>query len=647
MKKFLLIVLTAFTLNAAAITIYYGPAGNDGTGNGTIGNPYATLTKAASVASSGDVCYQLTGTVTESSTVTIPVGVSLDAADTTAVLKGTMTTQFVPIIQLHSAEGTNGNQYIRNLKFDGNNETTSWAISIRGRSNVEVYNCVFRNFQETGVNWSGRNDGVQSPPSIYATGNSFHDNIMTNCSTFPGDYGRGCFQFGGQDGMQIYNNYIKNDFRAAGTNGWPIKGCNDSYIKNCRIHHNTLLSAPFPYSTGNGTSSYWDFAIELFYNVGGNIIDSNNVNGSIDINHQSKGSSSYSVWIHHNTIGFSTVQTNTQSGIILEFDTENAIVEWNTIKNTSDGIIFSMRASNLISNTIVRNNHIYNLTDPLGNHYGYGIGAHDSGPASWTADSLYIYNNTVRCNTNSSLAPFYGINMSNHVGINKWYVKNNIFTGFQEATIWSGQYSNITNSAFEYNFFYDNVRDAPFTIWSGGVTLPGGNTVTNNTLATDALLISSEDTLSNSSPAIDAGVNVGITYAGSAPDIGYREKGLASGDITPPTITSTSPTSGATNISIGQTVVINFSEALDGATVTTGNFYIDGVTSSVNMVGNAVYINPVADLSYSTVHTVHVTTGVTDVAGNTLAAPLSYTFTTEAAPVANDVLKTAGFFSIF
>lgn len=524
MRKLLTILLFIYAGAAFANKIYVGAGGSNTTGAGTIGNPYFTMGHAVTFASSGDTIFILPGIITETSTVVLPTGVSLDAGDTTAIVKGTMTGQFVSIVQMHSSEGTAGNQFIRNIKFDGDNLTSSWAISIRGRSNVVIYNCVFRDFQETAVNWSGRNDGVQAAPSVYATGNSFHDNIVTNSAHWTGLYGRGCFQFGGQDSMQIYNNYIRNDYRSAGLNGWPIKGCNDSWIKNCRIHHNTLISAPFPFSA-NGENNYWDFAMELFDNVGGNVIDSNILTGSIDINRQQKGSAAFSVWIHHNIIGWPAMQANRQSGIILEYDTPDAIVEWNEIKNTTDGIIFSIRGANVISNTIVRNNWIHGLGSTAGG-YGDGIGTHGSVP--YSVNGLFIYNNTVRCVSNGSQAIPYGINFSGATTITNWRVRNNIVTGTQEACLWSNVTDSISSSFFTHNFFYGNVRNTPFTNWQGTRTLPGSNTLSNNTTGTDANLINI-DTPAVASPAIDAGVNVGAAFNGAAPDIGYFETGGSTG----------------------------------------------------------------------------------------------------------------------
>lgn len=107
---------------------------------------------------------------------------------------------------------------------------------------------------------------------------------------------------------------------------------------------------------------------------------------------------------------------------------------------------------------------------------------------------------------------------------------------------------------------------------------------------------------------------------------------VSGADVTPPTVNSHTPTASATNVTLSSNVVINFSEDLAGASVTSSSVYITGITGSVSESGGVVTINPTSDLAYSTTYTVNVTTAVTDVAGNALASNYTYTFTTEAAP---------------
>ncbi len=105
---------------------------------------------------------------------------------------------------------------------------------------------------------------------------------------------------------------------------------------------------------------------------------------------------------------------------------------------------------------------------------------------------------------------------------------------------------------------------------------------------------------------------------------------VAGGDVTPPTISSTFPTNGATGVALDGLVNIVFNENINCATVNTTNITSDspgwslascgGTTASFNTLGQA----------NGTVYNVNVTTAVTDVAGNPLSAAYPFSFTTVA-----------------
>jgi len=110
-------------------------------------------------------------------------------------------------------------------------------------------------------------------------------------------------------------------------------------------------------------------------------------------------------------------------------------------------------------------------------------------------------------------------------------------------------------------------------------------------------------------------------------------------DITPPTVTSKSPASGATGVAISTTVSATFSEALDVLTITTSSFTLKAGTTPVS--GSVSYnsgtytatFTPAANLSYSTTYTATLSTAIKDVSGNPLASPYSWSFTTAVSTV--------------
>ena len=110
----------------------------------------------------------------------------------------------------------------------------------------------------------------------------------------------------------------------------------------------------------------------------------------------------------------------------------------------------------------------------------------------------------------------------------------------------------------------------------------------------------------------------------------------AGGDETPPTVTSVTPQSGATGVSIGTTVIVNFSEAINSSTVTGTTFQLRGpgnilVTATVSAIANQITLTPSASLAGSTTYTATITggaSGVKDNAGNALASNFVWSFTT-------------------
>jgi len=117
----------------------------------------------------------------------------------------------------------------------------------------------------------------------------------------------------------------------------------------------------------------------------------------------------------------------------------------------------------------------------------------------------------------------------------------------------------------------------------------------------------------------------------------YNSDGyLQTGDTTPPSVSSTSPSDNDTSVSVNSTISVTFSESIDNTTVTTntsdtscsGSIQVssDSFSSCVQMnasptVSNSnktFTITPSDNLSYSTTYKIRVRTGVKDSSGNSL-----------------------------
>jgi hypothetical protein len=104
----------------------------------------------------------------------------------------------------------------------------------------------------------------------------------------------------------------------------------------------------------------------------------------------------------------------------------------------------------------------------------------------------------------------------------------------------------------------------------------------------------------------------------------------------PPTVISTLPADGATNVSIGQVLSATFSEAMSPTTISATTFTVTGpggaVAGTVAYLGVTATFTPTAALTYGAVYTATITTGATDLAGTPLAINHVWTFTTITPP---------------
>ncbi|MFA4837301.1 MAG: Ig-like domain-containing protein, partial [Dehalococcoidia bacterium] len=108
-------------------------------------------------------------------------------------------------------------------------------------------------------------------------------------------------------------------------------------------------------------------------------------------------------------------------------------------------------------------------------------------------------------------------------------------------------------------------------------------------------------------------------------------------DTTPPTVTTTSPANGAPSVAINTPVAVTFSETMN-QTSAEGAFSINpAVPGTFSWEGNIMTFTPGGDsgshLAYSTAYAVTVGTGAQDLAGNPLASPYNFTFTTANPPI--------------
>ena len=178
------------------------------------------------------------------------------------------------------------------------------------------------------------------------------------------------------------------------------------------------------------------------------------------------------------------------------------------------------------------------------------------------------------------------------------------------------------------------INGTTFTLKQGATAVPGAVTYTGVTAVfrpTATLLPTTVYTATITTGAKDPADNA------LARDYIWSFTTDANQDLTPPTVSITSPTASAVDVPTNRQISVGFSEAMDPASITGTSFTVTdavgvNVAGTVTSAGPTATFTPTVTLLYKTTYTVTVTTGVKDLAGNPLAANFVFTFTTSLTP---------------
>lgn len=512
MRKTLILLLILLSTAAKATTYYVDSNGNNAN-SGSQASPWKTLAYACSKATAaGDIIHINPGTFTETTQMNLAAGVSIEGAGAaSSIIKSQVTNSGSFMLMLHSSsENTNGNQHIANITFDGSATTAYGGVSIMNRGNVQVYNCVFRDFLATGIQFN--NGGTV--PVTRATGNQFYNNTVTNCSMYT-TIGYGGLRIGGQEGMLVHDNIMSQTGRASGKNGYVIKYGGEGWNRGLKIYNNTITKEAYDGST-------FDFAIELTHEQGTEIYN-NNIIGSLDVNFISKGTYSYGIYVHNNTFGPTASRSRMENGIILEFDVEAAVIKNNYFRNIGSVVLFSTRSGYDLKNFTFAGNICDNI-GIVGSPTGQCIRFIVVDSPATSSDGFYIYNNVIIARPASSVP--WGVSVPSGENSVNNVIRNNIIMNFVMGAVTSNPGSVVNGLTITNNILYNNGNgNNPF--FANGT--PSGYTFSGN-LNVDPKFVSASDFhLQSTSPAIGTGYNVslGTDYEGKAwnatPSIGAYE----------------------------------------------------------------------------------------------------------------------------
>ncbi len=169
----------------------------------------------------------------------------------------------------------------------------------------------------------------------------------------------------------------------------------------------------------------------------------------------------------------------------------------------------------------------------------------------------------------------------------------------------------------------------------GTVSFAAGET--NKTIAVSA--IGDTTVEPNETFTVTLSAPTGATLA-DAVAIGTIVNDDVPSDTMPPSVTARIPSPGATGIAATSVVTATFSEAVAPATATAGGFTLRAagapadVAATVAVNGATASLTPAAALAANTTYTATLSATVTDLAGNAMGAPVTWSFTTVAPPPA-------------
>ena len=498
---FLLVLAMPYMVQAQ--TFYISTSGNNTTGDGSRDNPWNSLSYACSrVKTPGDIIYINAGTYTDNNTCNLAVGVSVQGAGKNLVTINSYIGNWY--IKAVSDSFIEGNQSISGFTLNGGNSPDDRklksAIYVSKRHNVSIHDMRFQNILNNGhtgaiyfygsvSSWDLDN---KVPPNQWLKGCSFYNNEVYNCSNRPSnnpDGNNGAIRLTGVENIKIYNNV----FNESQTAGQCIKGV-VGWLKGAKIYNNTFRVAD------NSIERRWNLGIELWNVCGDTEINNNKFyNGWCSFVSGQKLDGTYSLYFHDNEI---------YNAHLNEFSVNDCLIEKNYFEGYQSDDFWAgggidlwqtwASSKSTIKNWTARNNVFYNSKHAA-------IYITDKKKGNVTFENINIYNNVID-GVQGNGVQILGVSGSNY---NNFNIKNNIILNYRNKSI--SKNIVIRNYNVSHNFLDAN---NPQLNYSGNRPVPyyRASRPTSN--------------------IVDAGTDVGIPYAGSAPDIGAYEYKEAVQDIT-------------------------------------------------------------------------------------------------------------------
>lgn len=551
--------------------IYYvSITGNNTTGDGSSAKPWKTLQFAViKVAPNQGHTIQLgSGTFIENGLVQVPLGVSVTGAGKTlTIIKAVSSFYYYPatpsyaadkfLLSLTSSTQSNGNQTLSNFTIDGDLKKLHGGIYVNKRNNVTIDNVNIKNTNFTGIWLWDVNDS------------KLKNTQLTNCSWGSIAYCAGALNLGNLNRVEIDHLTVDE------STGYGIKAIGPSgntNILNLKIHDSHISVHPLGL-WNSGTAP--NIAIELWQVtlVGCEIYNSYVDNTISLINSNATPSTGIqTIRVHHNTIDMMTRAQGAGYGV--ELTVHDAEIDHNYFIKGNYGIV---NWDHPMQNWSIHHNTFYALQ---GIYPGEVVRSQSTG-----LHKVKLYNNTIEFASDKTMnvVGMYG-GSSDNVDI-----KNNVFIDNNTAyNYYPNSLVHLENGATLNTL---TVKNNSFTKLPIG-SVPGtysGNLTADPQITKLGNRPDPYYTLKAGSPLINAGLNVGYAYTGTAPDVGAYESSSTNAS---PGVTITSPVNNA-SFNTGTSVTITANATDSDGSITKVEFYNgstklgEDLTSPFSLVWNA------------------------------------------------------------
>jgi hypothetical protein len=478
------------TGNARANSFYVSPSGSDIEGNGSLIQPWQSLSYAcANVHQPGDVIRLSEGTFNELNQCQLARGVSIEGSDTG---KTTLSSEIDDwLIVMHSKSHTDGNQSLSNFTLNGLNRRLKGGIYAIGRSNIKIFNVNFEEIRITGCQIIATEAADKTnPPQFFIRGIEVHNCTFRNCSADFSGWSSGCLQIGHLMEGKIFRIAIHED------TGYGIKYWAGGWFKSVSIFDCGINVPSFDSNWGA------DIAIELWNLSDDCEIYRNTTNNWISLVYGNRGGGNQSVRAYNNTILFERTDNPKEAFEIGSLS--DAEIFSNYAFNAKRGVAIWDVGGGPSNNTIVRNNVFCCASK------GDGVLIHDG------------QNHKVVNNVFDQLSSGLAINARS--GVSQTLFANNIVINSDFGVTTMGNGYVIRQLDIDNNVFY-NVKKI-YIDWGGATA----STILRNSKQFPPELLFSGlrpdpyyRPIQPKSNVIDSGTDHGFPFKGVAPDLGAFE----------------------------------------------------------------------------------------------------------------------------